>query len=212
MNAPCTDRVRFLALARRPGVGRRWRAPQLSARLVLLLLISFAAVASVRAQDSAPTEYQLKAVFLYNFAKFIDWPPGSFATPQSPFLICILGADPFGSAIDDTLKNKTVGDRPLVVERAKESAEVRHCQIVFISASEKHRLPEILIALQGANALVVGDTDGFADTGGTVQLMLEQNHIRFAINTNAADSAGLRISSKLLALAKVVHSTESGRN
>lgn len=212
MNPTCTDRVRFLALTRRPGGGRRWRAPQLSARLVLLLLISFAAVASVRAQDSAPTEYQLKAVFLYNFAKFIDWPPGSFATPQSPFLICILGVDPFGSAIDDTLKNKTVGDRPLVVERAKEPAEVRHCQIVFISASEKHRLPEILIALQGANALVVGDTDGFADTGGTVQLMLEQNHIRFAINTDAADSAGLRISSKLLALAKVVHSTETGRN
>lgn len=175
-------------------------------------MISFAALASAPAQDSAPTEYQLKAAFLYNFAKFVDWPPHSFASAQSAFVICILGADPFGSAIDDTLRGKTVGDHAVLVQRDKEPVELRHCQIAFISSSEKRRLPEILAALQGANTLIVGDSDHFADSGGMIQLMLEQNHVRFAINTDAAESAGLRISSKLLAMAKLVHSTESGRN
>jgi YfiR/HmsC-like len=164
------------------------------------------------AQDSAPTEYQLKAAFLYNFAKFVDWPSNSFANDHSPFAICILGVDPFGSTIDDTLRGKTIGDHPVVVQRGKEPADVRHCHIIFISSSEKRRLPEILAALQGVNALIVGETERFADSGGTIQLMIEQNHVRFAINTDAAESSGLRISSKLLALAKVVHTaSDSGK-
>ncbi|HXX19525.1 MAG TPA: YfiR family protein [Candidatus Acidoferrum sp.] len=184
------------------------RVPSHVALLVMILL----AAASARAQESAPTEYQLKAAFLYNFAKFIDWPRSSFVSDQSPFAICILGVDPFGAAIDDTLRGKAIRERPVVVQRAKDAADVRHCQIVFISASEKTRLSEILAALQGANTLIVGDTDRFADSGGTIQFMLEQNHVRFAINTDAAESAGLRISSRLLALSKIVHSSESGRN
>jgi len=98
-----------------------------------------------------------------------------------------------------------------VIQRASEPAEVRRCQIVFISSSEKRRLAEILMALQGSKVLIVGESDGFADSGGTIQLMLEQNHIRFAINTDAAESSGLRISSKLLALARVVHNPDENR-
>lgn len=179
----------------------------------MLLLLLFVATIQSPAQDNAPSEYQLKAAFLFSFAKFIDWPSSSFASQQSPFAICILGADPFGAAIDDTLRGKAIGEHPVVIERAGEPAEVRHCQIVFISSSEKRRLAEILMALQGANVLIVGESEHFADSGGTIQLTLEQNHIRFAINTDAAESSGLRISSKLLALAKVVHnSAETGRN
>lgn len=193
----------------------RHRQPHLfriaSLTVWLLALVLTSAVVA-RGQDSAPTEYQLKAVFLYNFAKFIDWPSNTFVTRQSPFVICILGVDPFGTTIDETLKGKTVEDRAVVIERAKEPAEVRHCQIVFVSASERHRLPEILTVLQGTSALIVGDTDRFTDSGGTIQLMLEQNRIRFTINTDAAEGAGLRISSKLLALAKVVRGSESGKN
>jgi len=182
-------------------------------RLTIVLMLLLAGVLRTPAQDNPPSEYQLKAAFLYTFAKFIDWPSDSFATDHSSFAICILGVDPFGSTIDDTLRGKAIGDHPVVIERAKEPSEVRHCQIVFISSSEKSRLPEVLMALQGANVLIVGETERFADSGGTIQLILDQNHIRFAINTNAAESAGLRISSKLLALAKIVHTaSDSGRN
>lgn len=192
---------------------QRRRSACLPPRATLILVLLLAATIQSTAQDNPPSEYQVKAAFLYTFAKFIDWPPSSFASRQSPFAICILGSDPFGAAIDDTLRGKTVEEHPVVIERAKEPSDVRHCQIVFISSSEKHRLAEILMALQGANVLIVGESERFADSGGTVQLLLEQNHIRFAINTDAAESSGLRISSKLLALAKVVHNpAEAGKN
>jgi YfiR/HmsC-like len=165
-----------------------------------------------RPQDSGPSEYELKAAFLYSFAKFIDWPSKAFASPQSPFVICILGADPFGAAIDDTLRGKSIGDHPVVVQRAKEASEVRHCQIVFVSSQTTRPLSEILASLQGSTALVVGESDRFADSGGAIQLILDQNHIRFAINEAAAENAGLHISSKLLALAKIVRGSDAGKN
>ncbi len=181
--------------------------------LMLPLLIFFVFAPGAGAQANSPSEYQVKAAFLFSFAKFIDWPPGSFASPQSPFSICILGADPFGPAIDEALRGKMIGDRAVVVRRAREPGQVRHCQIVFISSSENRRLTEILSSLQGASVLIVGDADHFADSGGTIGLMLEENRIRFAINTDAAESAGLKISSKLLAVAKIVRGApESRRN
>jgi YfiR/HmsC-like len=174
--------------------------------LVLVLLSGTACAA----QDN-PSEYQLKAAFVFNFAKFVDWPPSVYSGPQSPFAICILGTDPFGSVIDDALRGKTIGDHPVVVRREKEVAAARHCQIVFISASEKHRLPDVLGSLKGANVLVVGDVDGFAAAGGAIELTLQEGHVRFAINPGAADEAGLRISSKLLALATIVHGAPESR-
>ncbi|MBZ5695901.1 MAG: YfiR family protein [Acidobacteriia bacterium] len=190
-----------------------WRKSRKAAALLLLPLVLFVSTPEVSAQANTPSEYQVKAAFLFSFAKFIDWPPASFASPQSPFAICILGADPFGKTIDDALEGKTIGDHPVVVQRAKDAAEVRHCQIVFIGSSEKPRLAETIAHLQGANVLIVGETERFANSGGTIELMLEQKHVRFAINPDAAETAGLRISSKLLALAKIVRSTpESGRN
>ncbi len=108
--------------------------------MLALALILFTGAA--RAAQDSPSEYQLKAAFVYNFAKFVDWPPKVYSAPQSPFSICIVGTDPFGSVIDDTLRGKTVGDHPVVVRRDKEASEARHCQIVFVSASEKHRLPD----------------------------------------------------------------------
>jgi len=180
-------------------------------------LVSFALLlivlrAPARAAQDNPSEYQLKAAFVYNFAKFVDWPPNVYPKPESPFAICILGTDPFGSVIDDTLRGKTVADHPVVVRRDKELAAARRCQIIFVSASEKDRLPDILAGLKGANALMVGDFEGFAAAGGAIELTLQDSRIRFAINPDAADGAGLRISSKLLALATIVRGRpESGR-
>ena len=179
--------------------------------LLALVLIPLAAIA--RAAQDSPSEYQLKAAFVYNFAKFVDWPPKVYSGPQSPFSICILGADPFGSVIDDTLRGKTVADHPVVVRRDKDATTARHCQIVFVSASERPRFPDILAGLKGANVLIVGDFDGFAAAGGAIELTLQDSRVRFAINPGAADGAGLKISSQLLALATIVHGNpESGKN
>jgi hypothetical protein len=181
-----------------------------STAILLLALFCGACPPIDRAQTEAPGEYQLKAAFLFNFAKFIDWPGTSFATPQSPFTICILGTDPFRRAMDDALRGKTVGDRAVAVERSRDLADARHCQIVFVSSSEKRRVPEILGGLRGTNALVVGETEGFAEAGASVQFTIEDDRVRFLINTDAAARAGLKVSSKLLSLARVVHDSEKG--
>ena len=184
-----------------------------SALLALTMIASIAFASAVRAAQDNPSEYQLKAAFVYNFAKFVDWPPNTFPESQSAFSICILGSDPFGSAIDDALRDKTIANHPVIVRRMKEETEARHCQILFVSGSERSHLRDILGSLKGASVLVVGDAEGFAAAGGAIELTLQDNHVRFLINPGAADQAGLRISSKLLALATIVRSgSESGKN
>lgn len=157
----------------------------------------------------------MKAAFLFNFAKFVEWPDRSFESPQSAFRICVIGQDPFGGALDEYL-GKTIEGRPVQLARypsANGLAETRHCQILFISASEKTHFHEVIESLRGDSALLVGDADGFAASGGTIEFTLEDNHIRFSINPEAAQRADLKLSSKLLALAKIVHDgTNNGKS
>jgi hypothetical protein len=182
------------------------RARERILAVVLLMIILFSLSSVARAQANTPGEYELKAAFLFNFAKFIDWPSSSFASSKSPFTICVLGEDPFGRALDDNLRGKMIGDQSVAILRSKDKAEARRCQVVFVSSSETGHLAEVLESLRGANLLVVGDTTGFASAGGTIEFTLDQeNHVRFTINTDAADRAGLKFSAKLLALAKIVH-------
>ena len=204
-----TIAARRKAVSESRKTGLRIHAGLGSALLAVLGLLLFALGA--RAAQDTPSEYQLKAAFVYNFAKFVDWPPNVFSKPESPFAICILGDDPFGSVIDDALRGKTVADHPVVVRRDKDAGAARRCQIVFVSASEKHRLPDILESLQGANVLVVGDFGGFAAAGGAIELTLQDDRVRFSINPAAADGAGLKISSQLLALATIVHGIPESR-
>jgi hypothetical protein len=184
------------------GIPRGWRK---SLALLLGALMLFTCAPVGWTQANPPSEYQLKAAFLFNFAKFVDWPAGNFASPDSPFAICILGSDPFGHSIDDTLQGKMIGEHPVTIQRTMEPEEDRHCQIVFISSTEVRRLPEILASFHGAGILLVGDVQGFAASGGDIELTLEENRVRFAINPDATQRAGLKISSKLLALARIVH-------
>lgn len=171
-----------------------------------MLVTGFASVHSPAwGQSGGATGYEVKTAFLFNFAKFIDWPASSFSGPQSPFTICVLGQDPFGNILDDTLLGKIVGIRPLVIRRLKEKNEARSCQMVFVSPSESAHLSEIFASLQRANVLLVGETTGFAASGGTIEFTLDDNHVRFTINTDSVDRSGLKFSSKLLALAKLVH-------
>jgi hypothetical protein len=184
---------------------RDGRARERMITLVIVTIILFSVSPLARAQANPPGEYELKAAFLFNFAKFIDWPEGSFESPQSPFTICVVGPDPFGNILEDAMRGKMIGNRPLAIRRLKDKAGARLCQIEFVSSSESAHLAEILGSLHGANVLVVGDTSGFAASGGTIQFTLEDNRVRFAINIDAVDRSGLKFSSKLLSLAKVLH-------
>jgi len=158
-----------------------------------------------RAQAKVASEYEIKAAFLYNFAKFVEWPPSAFADPKQPLAICVFGHDPFGRALEEALLGKSVGERRVLLGRAQQVSDLAGCQIIFVSASESSRLRELLARLHNQPALIVGESEGFASGGGTIQFVLDQNRVRFAINPDAAERTGLKISSKLLALATIVH-------
>jgi len=159
------------------------------------------AAASSRAQAPHPSEYQLKAAFIYNFAKFIDWPPAAFADQKSPFIIGVLGDNHFGSGFEQMIAGKKINDRPISIQTFRTAAEATNCQILFVSLSEKRHFPEIVQSLHAVPVLTVSETDGFIEAGGMVNFVDEAGKIRFQINDDAAKAARLKISSKLLSLA-----------
>jgi hypothetical protein len=171
-------------------------------RIWLALLSSFALAAAVQAAE--PREFEIKAVFLFNFAEFVDWPVEAFREAQSPLVIGILGEDPFGAYLDDAVRGEKVRNRTLVVRRFSRVEDVSECQILFISGSEDTRLEQILASLKGRSILTVSDLDGFSRMGGMIRFVTEKSRIRLKINLEAAKAAGLTISSKLLRPAQIV--------
>lgn len=153
---------------------------------------------------ATPTEYEVKAAFLYNFARFVEWPPDAFHDAGEPFVIAILGQDPFGPVIDETVAGKKVAGRPIQVRRASRVDEARDAQIVFVAASERPNTATILKALERPGLLTVGDTDGFAERGGAINFTLQERKVRFQINPAIAAHARLKMSSQLLKLATLV--------
>jgi len=167
------------------------------------------ALAGPSAKAAAPKEYQVKAAFLFNLAQFVTWPPNALGKADRPFIIGILGQDPFGRSLDETVKGEKVGTHPMVVRRYGSAKDAKDCRIVFISASEKARLGPLLQELSGRNILTVGDFEGFARGGGMVRFRTEKGKVRLRINLGAAKSAHLTISSKILRVAEIV---ETGRD
>jgi hypothetical protein len=153
-------------------------------------------------------EYQVKAAFIYNFAKFIEWPPGVFPDSQAPLVLCIVGVDPFGLALD-TLQEKTVKDRKLVIHKSTQVGDLASCHMAFICASEKERLAQLLNVLQQAHVLTISDGESFLQAGSIIDLITVNNKIGFEINMDAAQRAGLTISSQLLKLATTVRGKRS---
>jgi hypothetical protein len=152
--------------------------------------------------DRTPVgEYQLKAVFLFNFTKFVEWPAQAFGSAHDPFTICVTGSNPFGSSLDDEVGGKTVGKRPISVHVVSSPQEAQKCQILFFPAAERKRERGILEGLQSSSVLTVGETDDFTAHGGIVQFRLIDTRIHLEIISEAAARANLRISSKLLSLA-----------
>lgn len=167
----------------------------------ILNLVLVLAVGGVRADEFQPSEYQLKAAFLFNFAKFVEWPAGAFPEARSPIIIGVLGDNPFGSELERTIRDKTVNERPLQIKEFRSAAEARGCHVLFVGNSEKKRLPEVIEGLRGTSVLTVGEAENFIESGGMIGFVREGNKVRFQINDRAARGAGLKISSKLLNLA-----------
>jgi hypothetical protein len=172
-------------------------------RVGFILLMTMLAGPSWCAQTAISKEYEVKAVCLFNFAQFVTWPSTAFSAPDQSFCIGILGDDPFGAFLDETVSGEKVGSHPLVIQRYSGIENMRDCQILFVSASESGKLNDILSALKGKSILTVGDKEDFVQGGGMVRFFVEGNKIRLKINPEAAKNAGLTISSKLLRLAEI---------
>lgn len=160
--------------------------------------------AGLSAQTAPAPEYQVKAVFLFRFAQFVDWPPEAFPDAQAPLVIGVLGRDPFGAYLDETVRGETVTNRPLAVQRYRRVEEIKTCHILFISRSEMDRLGRVLARLRGRSILTVADAEDSGLRDVMIALVTAQNKIRLSINLQAAEAADLAISSKLLRLAEIV--------
>ncbi|MGO4880342.1 MAG: YfiR family protein [Bryobacteraceae bacterium] len=155
-----------------------------------------------RAAAQPKLEYEVKAAFLLNFTKFVAWPDGAFAGAASPFTICVLGNDPFGRTLDETASGETVGSRKLVVRRIDEAPAAQACQIVFFGSEGKK--PPVSPGSLGSGVLTVGEGQSFTRDGGIIAFVIDNRRVRFDINRSAAERAALRLSSKLLSVARSV--------
>ncbi len=192
----------------RQSIGHRARLRFPVAVLAALVLLATALRAS--SQTNPSSEYQVKAAFLFHFAQFVEWPEGAFKDASSPLTYCTIGEDPFHGSLDETLNGKTIGARSFRVLHLKQPQEIRGCQVLFVGAGEKKLFPAILAGVQGNSVLTVGESEHFVREGGMIGFLLEENKIRFEINLEAAQKAKLKISSRLLALAKSVIGGQRG--
>jgi hypothetical protein len=165
----------------------------------------------VAGSGSVALEYEVKAAFLFRFAQFVEWPADTFKGAGAPFTYCTIGDDPFRGALERTLNGKTIGQRPLRVEHLNGAGRVEECQVLFVGGSgERKHVEEMLAGTGTLPILTVGEGDRFAENGGTIGFCTEDNKIRFEVNLDAAGKAGLKISAKLLALAKTVLGVPKG--
>jgi len=186
--------------------GKTFRAPRAWLSIFFFLAAGALAFApeKVRAQAEVPKEYEIKAAFLFHFAQFVEWPSMDFTNANDPFVIGVLGENPFGNALDEIVKGESINGRTLTVQYSRRVDDLKDCQIVFVSKSEKSRLSRILAELNRKNILTVGECDGFAQLGGVMNFYLENDTVHFEINPDAAAREKLKISSLLFRLGKIV--------
>jgi len=153
--------------------------------------------------DEPPREYKVKAAFVYNFAEFIDWPEVAFADADAPFAIAVIGTDPFNGILEQVIAGKKIAGRQVVIKHFASTDDISSCQILFIPATEDDHLEQIIQRVQDRPILTIGETERFPWVGGCFRFYKEDNKIRFEINQDAAARANLRISSKLLNLARI---------
>lgn len=171
-------------------------------RMRTLCLLVFVAIPWGRAQSDAATEYQVKAAFVYNFAKFVEWPASAFAGNSGTIRFCVLGESLVGPDLSRITQGKAVRGHPVQVQQ--NARNLNDCHVLFVSASHSLPVREIRESLNGAPVLIVGESRDFASQGGTIGFVVENARVRFEVNLQAAKQTGLNISSKLLSLAKKV--------
>jgi hypothetical protein len=190
-----------MALLKQSNHPGRLRLPRWKRRLGLLFVAGLAGWLPVA--RGAATEYELKAVFLFNFTRFVDWP--ETAVPgKTPLVIGVIGNDPFGAALDAAVRDETVNGRTLIVKRFQRKEDAGYCHVLFISRSETSRLKGILEQVKGKAVLTVSDIERFAYIGGMIGLVMDQAKVRIQINIDTAKAARLALSSKLLRPAELV--------
>lgn len=189
------------------------RRKSILALVLVVVAIYSVQVGRAKEQSEPPTEQQLKAALIFNFARFVEWPSEAFARPDSPIVIGVLGDDSFGAILEKTLRGKTIQGRAFVIERWKYGHNLRSCHILFVTSSQGGHLRPILESLEGSSVLTIGETARFAHRGGVINLSLQGKRVQFEINVDAAARARLKISSKLLAFARIVPADSSkGKN
>jgi hypothetical protein len=180
------------------GLLGRWRW------LVVAIASGLLAIPGLHAQHSKPTDFQVKAAYLYNFGRFIEWPANVTPAKAGSFNICVLGEDPFGPALDVTLDAETIGNQRVVARRISSPHESGDCRILFISSTEANRLNKIIESVDKTGVLTVSDAPQFSQHGGMIQFVQEGNRIRFEVNLSATQRAGLTLSSELLKVATAI--------
>jgi len=185
------------------------RVRRMAVFLAVFCLFSNAASKAL-SQNEEGVAYPVKLAFLYNFTKFVEWPAGSYRDAAAPLVICIAGLDPFSPDLEQELQTRTAAGRWVEVRTLKPADALSGCHVLFVPATEKDQ-DKIVRDLNGSSTLTVGETEGFAARGGVINLTVEENKVHFEINQVAADRAGLKISSKLLSIAKIVKEQDQGR-
>ena len=196
-------RVTDVGLPRARHAGLRRHRGSVPSLVGLTLILLFVPV-SVSAQASVPAEYRAKASFLTTFPSFIDWPESAFLSAQTPFLVCVFGDFRFGTALAESARSVSPHGRLEDVRWVRRDREVRNCQILFVSDSEAKRYAGILQAVHGRGILTVGETMDFLSAGGMLSFSLQNGTLQFDVNLAAANQAHLRVSSRLLVLARRV--------
>jgi len=184
-------------------LARKWRQ-----RVLLRWAVSIAFVTIVEpcisAQKGKPQEYEVKATYLYNFARFVEWPATAATVKSDAFTICVLGQDPFGAILDAVVAGETIDGKVVLAKRVLKLQDAVSCRVLYVSSSEESRLKEVLAALDKVCVLTVSDIPQFSQRGGMIQFVQESNRIRFEVNLASAEDAGLSLSSELLKVAITV--------
>ena len=171
---------------------------------IVVLLLVLICVLPIRTAFAQAGEYEIKAAFLYNFTQFVQWPESAFSAPDTPFQLCIIGEDPFGHILDDTVTSEFVGHHPIVVRRVQDVANTTACHLAFVAEKSSIPFEAVLEAVGDHPVLVVGELPNFAERGGTIAFRVVNRRIKLEVNLAAARTANLRISSKLLRLSTIV--------